>query len=231
MDHLEQLVAYHDVRRRVSALVLARVHRLDAQVPACPAWSAHQLLAHLVGLAHDLADGNLDGWATARWTAGQVERFGTDDVETLVRSWAGLEPRLADLPPFGSVPAAAFAFGDAVVHEADLLGALEPGAHVPEQPVAMAIAAGVGRWRAVLAATDLPSLHLVVPGLRDWWLGDRADPAAVRVGADRYEVFRALYGRRSRDQVAAWSWSSEPDPYLDAGLAFPFTWAAQALDG
>ena len=38
-----------------------------------------------------------------------------------------------------------------------------------------------------------------------------------------HELFRALYGRRSRAQIEAWDWTNDPAPYLDAGLPFPFS--------
>lgn len=31
-----------------------------------------------------------------------------------------------------------------------------------------------------------------------------------------YEFWRALFGRRSRDQMAAWDWVGDPTPHLDA---------------
>jgi hypothetical protein len=229
VDHDPLLAAYDEVRLRITDLVRTGASHLDEVVPACPAWTARQLVAHLVGLAGDMADGNLDGWATDEWTARHVERFGRGEADDLLERWGDLTPRLAGLPPFGTVPATAFAFGDAVVHEADLRPVLDPGSRVPELPVAMAIAAGVGRWRSVLGEAGVPALHLTVPGLRDWWLGDAADPRAVDVEAPAYEVFRALYGRRSREQVAAWSWSAPPEPFLDAGLPFPFAWAGTPL--
>ena len=37
--------------------------------------------------------------------------------------------------------------------------------------------------------------------------------------------FRALFGRRTRAQVEAFEWSTDPAPWLDAGLPFPFSWA------
>ena len=57
----------------------------------------------------------------------------------------------------------------------------------------------------------------------------RDDSRAVSVEAPAYDIFRALYGRRSYEQAAAWRWSGPSAPYIGAGLPFPFRWAESAL--
>ena len=229
MSGWNHMAAYQDVRLRVTDLVIRRGDRLDDVVPACPAWTARQLVAHLVGLADDLVGGNVHGWATQRWTAAQVERFGSSSGAELVAAWSDVAGSIGDAEAFGDVPAVAFAFGDAIVHEADLRAVLEPGSRVPADAVSAALAAGVARWRALLSHTAVPALHLEVPGVRSWWLGDRADVKAVFVEAPAYEAFRALYGRRSEAQVASWQWLGSAAPYIEAGLPFPFRWAESAM--
>ncbi len=214
---------------RISDLVIRHPRLLDGPVPACPGWTARHVVAHLVGLCRDLVDGRIEGWATESWTAAQVERFGAFCNTDLLTTWEQAAAQLDGVAPFGSVPAAAFAFGDAAVHEADLRPVLEPGTRVPAHAVTDALAAGVARWRSVLSAAAVPALHLDVPGVRAWWLGDRDDSRAVSVEAPAYDIFRALYGRRSYEQAAAWRWSGPSAPYIGAGLPFPFRWAESAL--
>jgi len=36
----------------------------------------------------------------------------------------------------------------------------------------------------------------------------------VTVHGDSFEITRALFGRRSLDQIAAFDWSADPTPYL-----------------
>lgn len=93
--------AYQDGRRRVTAL-LAELdeRRLATRVPACPAWTVRDLLAHLVGVAADTAGG--DGFfagaplawqqpplaaARERWTAGHVDTRRSADGPALLREW------------------------------------------------------------------------------------------------------------------------------------------------
>jgi uncharacterized protein (TIGR03083 family) len=220
---------YEGVRRRIVALVDAHPRIVDVRLPACPAWTGRDLLGHLVGVASDLAACDVDGYASEAWTQRQVKTFRQDSVADLLALWDRAARGLRVAPPVASVPAIQLAVGDAIAHEADLLGALTSGLRVPDPDVSVAIQMGVARWRPVLAAASLPPLQIAVPGLRVWWLG-RDDGRAVRLEVPGYELFRLLYGRRSRDQVSGLGWSSEPRPYLDAGLPFPFRWADHALE-
>jgi hypothetical protein len=62
--------AYGVVRERVTALVRTLDPAAEATpVPATPAWSVHDLLAHLVGVSRDAVEGRLDGVSTDAWTA------------------------------------------------------------------------------------------------------------------------------------------------------------------
>ena len=74
------------------------------------------------------------------------------------------------------------------------------------------------------------TLHVRTPDGPEWWLGTANDPEALVVEAPPYDVFRALAGRRSKDQVREWSWSANPAPVIEAGLPYPFQWALAPLD-
>ena len=125
-------------------------------------------------------------------------------------------------------PPARWAFGDAIIHEADLRSAVG-AARVPHDAVLLALRGSIGRWRQHLGAAEVTSLHLQTVDARDWWIGTPDDPRAVTVRIPAYEVFRALAGRRSETQVRAWEWSADPGPYLGAGLPYPFHWSAEDL--
>jgi predicted ATP-grasp superfamily ATP-dependent carboligase len=64
----------------------------------------------------------------------------------------------------------------------------------------------------------LPSLRLS-DGHKDWVLG--SGPPAVTVTADRYELFRAITGRRSASAIRAYDWSGDPTPYLPIIAPYP----------
>jgi hypothetical protein len=58
------------------------------------------------------------------------------------------------------------------------------------------------------------NLTLDAPGTHGWKrrLGDREPTLTVKV--DPFELHRALFGRRSRDQMRAFAWSGDPEPYM-----------------
>lgn len=220
------LDAYRGVKARVADLVGGA--DVGRRVPSTPAWTIREVVAHLTGLCEDWVGHRLDGYASPAWTNAQVARFASCSVPEVLNCWdAAIESfaALPDDPVMG--PPARWAFGDAVTHEADLRGALGLG-RVPDDAVAVALKGAIGRWRQVLAEAKAPPLLLRAPDLRDWWLGTPDDAEAVVVEVPAYEVFRALAGRRSEEQVRSWRWSRDPDPYLTPGLAYPFSWATTA---
>jgi uncharacterized protein (TIGR03083 family) len=213
--------AYQEVVERV--VDLASDADLTLPLPTCPAWTVHDLVAHLTGLAEDWVAGSLDDYGSDAWTAAQVARGTGASLDELAARWRRSAAALGDVPdhPLLGAPAT-MAFVDAVTHEADLRCALGC-ARVPDRAAGLAMKPLVARWRQTLAAAGVPPLLVRVAGDRDWAVG--SDPAGT-VDVDRYDLFRALTGRRSRRQVADWAWSSDPTPYLDAGLPYPFTWSA-----
>lgn len=219
------LEAYRAVADRVVTTALAAEDRLDEPAPACPGWSARHVVHHLAGLCQDWAALNLDGYASDEWTAAQVDRFDGASITEVVEAWRTALHGFAEVTesPIGATPAN-WAFGDAVVHEADLYPVLAPGTRVPDDAVGLALRAGVARWRMTLADVGAPPLRIVGTGAREWAYGEIGDDAAS-VEAPPYEWFRTWFGRRSRSQVEAFEWSTDPTPWLDAGLAFPFRWA------
>jgi uncharacterized protein (TIGR03083 family) len=224
----EYVAAYDAVRARVVAIVPTHC---DAPVPACPGWRVHEVVAHLAGLCEDWVDRRLDGYASDEWTADHVSRHAHRTCDEILDRWADAATRFAALEDQGSeLPPSRFAFGDAVVHEADLRGATAAD-RVPDDVVLLGLHGTTARWaHEVLAPAGLPTLHVLTPEGPEWWLGTTMDPEAVEVEAPLYEVFRALAGRRSRDQARGWKWSADPEPVIEAGLPFPFRWAATSLD-
>jgi hypothetical protein len=184
------------------------------------------VIAHLAGLCEDWADHRMNGYASDQWTAAQVSRFSNCRIEEVLERWHEAMSRFAlldDDPVMGSP--ARWAFGDAVIHEADIRGALGSG-RVPHQAVLLGLRGAIGRWRQVLREAGTPTLLLRVPDARDWWLGAADDPNAIFAEVPAYEVFGALAGRRSECQVRGWNWSADSEPYLTVGLPYPFRWAS-----
>lgn len=135
---------YMTQQEALASLVLAYADRSGDQVPACPAWTVNDLLAHVVGLSSDAVTGMLpvidllEQWrddnvvqSRDRMTADQVDRVAGESVEELVSQWREMTPTLAamlsgaipfpDPAPFGL---AAILVTDLVIHDQDVRGAL-----------------------------------------------------------------------------------------------------------
>lgn len=203
---------YRESRERLSAFVLDVADRAATPVPATPPWTVHDSIAHLTGVAEDLAAGWVPtGGPTAEWTAGHVERGRDLSVEELVRRWTKQAPaveEMLDARPMWPIP-------------------LDVGAH--EQDVRIALGDRGARDTAVVTAGTtwlLRALRVPQP------LVVRTELTEVRVGPEdgggepltltttTFEAFRWRLGRRSRRQLAAMDWSGDPESLLDSLCVF-----------
>ena len=193
-------------------------------VPACPAWTVHDVVSHVTGLASDLLARNLDGYASEPWTAAQVEARRSHTTADVVAEWAALplEPLLADPAAHGLpeiMPTVATV--DLLTHVHDVREALDqPPPASPDVAAELVLRSLVADLRS--RTTHLPPLSIGADGLRDFAVG-RGEPA-VTVKATPYELMRALTGRRSRQEVAALEWTGDPSPYVDVLLPSYFSW-------
>ncbi len=201
---------WRDAMRRVCALVTeASAEQMGATVPACPGWSARDLLSHMVGLGADVLDGDEPDDHNSAWTHAQVAARTERSTGELVEEWQGLADDLvAWMHDHGSRPLA-----DVVIHEQDLRGALRrPGAHdTPELAVVRDRMAG----RFADAVRNLPPIALVGPGWT-WCSDGPAASAATQVSAPDHDLARALMSRRSAGQLRTWTSRGDVTAYLDA---------------
>jgi hypothetical protein len=137
-----------------------------------------------------------------------VEARRGHDVEALLAEWAAAAPGLREaLLAMDAMPAAQVVF-DLTTHEHDLRGALQaPGERGGEgvdigwkwaTTVLGQLRDGYGEGALVLTTSDGTSTTC-----------GSADPTSG-VTADRFELWRAMTGRRSAEQVASWAWTGEP---------------------
>ena len=89
---------WRDAMERVCSLVEATApERLEQQVPACPDWSARDLLAHMVGLGADVLAGDEPDDHDPGWTQAQVDARRDRDADSLVAEWRALADDLVAL--------------------------------------------------------------------------------------------------------------------------------------
>lgn len=204
----QSIDAYSGVRGRMTDLLRAMDDRqADTIVPATPDWRVLDMLAHVVGVTADFVVGRLEGAGSDPWTAVQVEARRGRTVEELLDEWEEIAPAFDGALLAADPVHAAQAVFDAATHEHDLRGALDrPGARDSD-------GVDVGwAWATAIVAQlrdgyGTGAIRLTTEeGAAVFGSGE---PTAA-VSADRFELWRAMTGRRSHDQVRAWAWDGEP---------------------
>ena len=168
--------AYREARLRIAALVSDEIG--DLPVAATPAWSVHDVVAHVTGVADDATSGNMAGAPGEAWTDAQVARGAGRSVSEMVAGWHEKGPfveMFLSSPEGASRAAAVF---DVHTHECDLLTALG-------RPIA--VPADVLAWIAQSFREGFAN-QVREAGLPD-----------VSVDVSDLELFRARLGRRTAD--------------------------------
>lgn len=177
----------------------ATPEQLATPVPATPDWNVRDLLGHAAGGAGDLVGGRMDGAPSPDWTARHVAERASRTVAELIDELRRTEQPIADLARASERPAMVW---DKSVHLADLHEAL--GLGTPPEATWGAVADGVTAWR-------LAEVPVTVR------CGDSTFGAGGTViDVDRYELFRAVFSRRSRAQMREWAGAVLSDEQLDA---------------
>ena len=210
--------AYERLRRELLALVGGGdEHALRSPVPATPAWTVRDVLAHVVGIAADLnAERFGDGDADA-WTAAQVETRRERSVEELTREWDAEVPRfLHGFELFGDAVGSHYV-ADLAQHLVDVLEALGRAVHLDADVLEIGLGFyledldvrlrehGIGLTLELEAATQQ--------------LG--AVPPAATLRTTSSEAFRAIGGRRSVAAIRALGWDGDRDRLAPLLPAYP----------
>lgn len=209
---------YAAARGRITAIATALPSDATEQTcPATPEWTVHDVLAHLRGVTEDVRTGNLDGVTTDPWTAAQIERHRDTSTADLLLGWAEDAPILEAVLSSIQDGIASRAVFDVHAHEADLRGALGHSSALPALFAEWALPLIADGFVTEVQSSDLPDVRIVTT--EGDAIGPRDAPVVLRL--DRFELFRALLGRRSPAQVAAYDWSgADPMQYLGHFFVF-----------
>ena len=186
--------------------------QLRRTVPATPAWSVHDVVAHVVGITADLNAQQFGSGDPDAWTAAQVATRSGRTVDELALEWERESPQFEDgLRAFGYEMGSHF-LGDLLQHAQDVRSALGLE-RVPDDDDALAVALDhyLDTFHLALVAAGVGSVDVRVAD-DEWALGSGTVVAAVRTG--RFEMFRSLGGRRGAAQVRALDWTGDVEAVL-----------------
>ena len=206
---------YQRIRHDFVAAVLGLSEaQRQIRVPATPAWSVRNVLAHVVGIASDLnaqrfpASDDLGGTA---WTDSQVARGRGRTTADLVAEWEREAATFEDgLRAFGYEFGSHFV-ADLHAHYQDVRSALGLTAETDQLTVAVALDHYIGFVDGLLTANNWGELE-VVTGTETRYLGRGRRRARLR--ARPFELLRALSGRRSEHQIRALEWHGDVDEFV-----------------
>ena len=230
---IDSAAAYLDGKRSVvEAVTAATPEQLDTMVPACPEWTVTDVVRHVTGIAADLAGATLptdfnpiEGWQSDdgrrqgdAYTDHHVASRRDRSLDSILDEWEqhtqrivpilrGEQPAPQPFPFVELVPV-----NDLAVHLHDIRGALQQPKDRDTPLVSLAFASYVAAFAIRLNARGLPPVRIRYDGGKERVTGE-GEPAATWTG-ERFELFRALAGRRSNAQIAAMQWDGDPTPYI-----------------
>lgn len=210
--------AYRLVYGRVDALIRGRAEVADLTVPACPAWTIRETVAHLAGVAQDIVALNMEKKVADSWTQAQVDRLGGHRIDELLDLWGQMiDPVTATLALAPQASACQLVF-DTLTHEHDIRGALsEPGSRTGDLAFEVAMGFSTTMGDQFIRQAGLPALRLITPTIGSVQLGDpHTAPGQVALNISDFEALRTLGGRRSIRQLLALPWHGDPSNLLPA---------------
>jgi uncharacterized protein (TIGR03083 family) len=200
--------SYRELRLRVSDVIRhADASVLERPAPATPGWRVHDVVSHLVGVPDDVVNGRMDGLAGDPWTQAQVDKRVDHSAADLLAEWEAIGPAFEAMLAAAPAEIAGQAVFDAVTHEHDLRQAIgAPGARESE--------AIDEAWAWIVGARTRGGGHalcFVIDGTEEVsGIGD----VVATIEASRFELFRAVSGRRTAAEIEQYKWDRDPDPKL-----------------
>jgi uncharacterized protein (TIGR03083 family) len=185
--------------------------QLATPVPASPAWSIQDVVAHVVGITADLRRGNYGFGDPEVWTATQVASRRGRSFEELAAEWDAEAPNFEDgLRLFGYVLGSHYV-GDLLQHTCDVRHALGRSRVPDDLTLLVALDFYLDSFHETLLDAGVGAVRVRAGG-DEWTLG--AGEVVASWSAERFEVFRALGGRRDEAQIRACEWTGDVDVVL-----------------
>jgi uncharacterized protein (TIGR03083 family) len=181
--------------------------QLQRPVAGTQGWTVHDVVAHLAAVVTDMNSGILRGAGGPEQVAARRDR----PVHELLAEWEAGAPKYEDALAALGETGAALVVGDVWNHEQDVRGAV--GIEGGRDPIAeqLAVAGYAPERGGQIVEAGLAALRLRA-GVDEWFLGEGAPGATVT--EEPYELARMLWMRRTPEQVRAYRWDGDPEPYV-----------------
>jgi uncharacterized protein (TIGR03083 family) len=208
-------------RERLDFVTLLRSvapDRLMLDVVATPGWTVRDVLAHVVGITADLnaqqfGDGDGDAW-----TAAQIARRRARSIDELAAEWDREAPPFeAGLRLFGYGFGAHY-LGDLLQHVADVRATLTPDSTLDDEALAVALDFYLESFEETLDERGVGMIEVLV-GDERWLLG--TGDLVASITAPRFELFRALGGRRTLDEIRGFAWTGDLEAVVGLVSRYP----------
>lgn len=208
-------------RERVAFLRLLRSLTPEQQattVPATPAWSVRDVLAHVVGITADLNAQRFGDGSADQWTAAQVDARRGHSIEELAAEWDHEAVQFeTGLRLFGYGLGAHY-LGDLLQHVSDVRSALGGSPVRDDEALAVALDFYLESFEETLDEADVGAVDLRC-GQERWRLGPGAIVATLT--ASRFELFRALGGRRTLNEIRGLTWTGDREAIVGYVSRYP----------
>ena len=221
----------YDAERKDLATLVEDLSESDLarKVPATPDWSIKDVVAHVSANAVGIPKGDFPREffeamgsepgvvALNQWTDDQIKQRSEIPLRTLLDEWETAAGPVTTMMrtsewPEGILPFASHILvSDLAAHQQDVYGALGMERDRESAQVRIGVRTFIGGVDIRLQMSGGLSLRFVFED-KEVVAGGGDPQASVR--GTRFELFRALTGRRSPDQVRALDWDGDPEPYL-----------------
>lgn len=197
--------AYRGVREPLIALLRDRPDDdFELVAVATPDWRVRDVVAHLAGVCDDVANGNMADAPSNTWTAAQVDKRRELPTDALLDDWSTHATTVESFMNSVGPPIGQMVF-DVWTHEQDIRGALgAPGGRDSDAlDIAWAWFADAQQTppAGIVPEMEVPPL-LVTTEVGEFRFGPDGEIGAT-LEASRFEILRAVTGRRSLAQVRA----------------------------
>ena len=209
MNHAE---AYQRSYDRIRSLVDEQ--SADIEVPTCPGWTVKDLIAHQADFFDASKSGDPKEAFSDGWGDRGVKKHSEHSLQQCLDEVAG---HLKDPGDIFEGQLAGVAVSDILAHEQDIRNALDkPGARDDEN-IVPSVEMALMFIEQKAKSEGLPAFKVVTEDI-DRQIGEGEPQATLKTST--FDLFRAVQGRRTVDQVKAMDWEGDPDPWMKVFFIF-----------